>query len=349
MKFKILFLSYLFSLGLFAQIKDPVVLPDLKPKDEKKKWALAIHGGAGTILRANMDDVLEKAYNDKLKEALSAGYALLEKGGTAIEAVESVIKILEDSPLFNAGKGSVFTNAGNNEMDAAIMDGSNLKAGCVAGVKKVKNPISAAKMVMQKSEHVMLSGDGADAFAEKVGLDIVDQKYFYDEKRWQQLQAILKAEQNGKEIKDKDPNIKDKKHGTVGCVALDQKGNLAAGTSTGGMTNKKYGRIGDAPIIGAGTYANNTSCAVSCTGHGEYFIRYTVARTLSAMMEFGNQKLFHAANTLVNSTLKEAGGEGGLIAIDKDGNIVMPFNSAGMYRASWVSGQDPYVAIFKDK
>jgi L-asparaginase / beta-aspartyl-peptidase len=334
------------TVNLISQVST-TVLPNLN-KTENKKWGLAIHGGAGTILKENMTPELEKAYTEKLNEALEKGYAILAKNGTAIEAVEATIKVLEDSPLFNAGKGSVFTSEGKNEMDAAIMDGSNMKAGSVAGVKTIKNPIAGARMVMEKSEHVMLSGDGADAFAKKMGLEIVDQKYFYDEKRWKQLQDVLNAEKKAEPVKDIDPSIKDKKHGTVGCVALDKNGNLAAGTSTGGMTNKKYGRIGDAPIIGAGTYANNNTCAVSCTGHGEYFIRYTVAGSVSAMMEYGKAKLPVAANTMIKKVLVKAGGEGGLIAIDKDGNVTMPFNSAGMYRAYKVNEEKPFVGIYAD-
>jgi L-asparaginase / beta-aspartyl-peptidase len=336
------------------------VLPNLS-KTENKKWGLAIHGGAGTILKKNMTPELEKAYTEKLNEALEKGYEILANHGSSVEAVEATIKILEDSPLFNAGKGSVFTNEGKNEMDAAIMDGSNMKAGSVAGVKTIKNPIAGARMVMEKSEHVMLSGDGADAFAKKMGLEIVNQEYFYDEKRWKQWQAVMKTEvkaneeKNSKEEKVKKDVVEDgataptdKKHGTVGCVALDRKGNLAAGTSTGGMTNKKYGRIGDAPIIGAGTYANNNTCAVSCTGHGEYFIRYTVARNVSAMMEYGNVKLPIAANTIIKKVLVKAGGEGGLIAIDKDGNVTMPFNSAGMYRAYKLKDEKSFIGIYAD-
>jgi L-asparaginase / beta-aspartyl-peptidase len=338
--------SFISIANIMAQVT-PTVLPNLS-KTEDKKWGLAIHGGAGTILKENMTAELEKAYTEKLNEALEKGYGILAKNGTAVEAVEATIKILEDSPLFNAGKGSVFTNEGKNEMDAAIMDGSNMKAGSMAGVKTIKNPIAGARLVMEKSEHVMLSGDGADAFAKKMDLEIVNQKYFYDEKRWKQLQDVLNAEKKAEPVKDIDPNIKDKKHGTVGCVALDKKGNLAAGTSTGGMTNKKYGRIGDAPIIGAGTYANNNTCAVSCTGHGEYFIRYTVASNVSAMMEYGKAKLPVAANTMIKKVLLNAGGEGGLIAIDKYGNVTMPFNSAGMYRAYKVIGEKSFIGIYAD-
>ncbi len=346
-------LNFVFCLSAFITISKaqaPVAnLQTIIEEEKKQKFGLVIHGGAGTILKANMTSELEAAYKERLNAALSAGYTILEKGGKAIDAVEATIKILEDSPLFNAGKGSVFSNAGKNEMDAAIMDGSNMKAGCMAGVKTIKNPISGARAVMEKSEHVMLSGEGADLFAKQIGLEIVDQKYFYDEKRWLQFQKVLKAEKaNQAPIKDIDPNIKDKKHGTVGCVALDMQGNLAAGTSTGGMTNKKFGRIGDAPIIGAGTYANNTTCAISCTGHGEYFIRYTVASNVSAMMEYGGKNLKEAADIMINAKLLNAKGEGGLIAIDKDANVTMPFNSAGMYRGYWVSDGRPVIQIYKE-
>ncbi len=357
-KFFVTISVYTFSiLGLIAQIQ-VTTLPAMGKTEVEKKWGLVIHGGAGTIVKENMTEELEAAYTQKLNEALKAGYAILEKGGSALDAVEASIEIMEDSPLFNAGKGSVFTNKGTNEMDAAIMDGAKLKAGSVAGVKAVQNPIKAARAVMDKSEHVMLSGDGADAFAKKVGLKIVDQKYFYDEKRWKQLQDALKAEEkaevkkNRKEEKVEEVDEEasepiDKKHGTVGCVALDKKGNLAAGTSTGGMTNKKYGRIGDAPVIGAGTYANNKTCAVSCTGHGEFFIRYTVASTVSAMMQYGNKKLNDAANTVINVQLQEVGGEGGLIAIDAYGNVSMPFNTKGMYRGFKLSDNTQYIGIYK--
>jgi L-asparaginase / beta-aspartyl-peptidase len=351
-----LFIALTFLLQGFnfivAQSK-PTVLPALPSSENPKRWGLAIHGGAGTILKENMTPELEKAYNEKLSEALSIGYKILDKGGAAMDAVEAVIKILEDSPLFNAGKGSVFANNGKNEMDAAIMNGTDLKAGSVAGVRTIKNPISAARAVMEKSPHVMLSGAGADTFALKMGLETVDPKYFYTEKRWQQLLEAINAE-NKKSSKEKgrieeiqEPEDKERKRGTVGCVALDKKGNLAAGTSTGGMTNKKYGRIGDAPIIGAGTYAKNSTCAVSCTGHGEYFIRYTVASSVSAMMEYGHKKLKDASTEII-SQLEKVGGEGGLISIDYSGNVSMPFNSKGMYRGKWVSGESPEVKIYKE-
>jgi beta-aspartyl-peptidase (threonine type) len=330
-----------------------------KNMTNKYKPVIAIHGGAGTILKQHMTAEKEKAYLEKLNEALMAGYTILEKGGSALDAVEVSIKIMEDSPLFNAGKGSVFTNAETIEMDASIMDGSNLKAGAIAGVKTIKNPIVAARAVMEKSEHVFLIGDGAEAFATKQGIEIVSPDYFKDENRLQQLRKIKEQE---KTILDHDgekgeinseiefnPEIdKDKKYGTVGAVALDKQGNLAAATSTGGMTNKRYGRVGDAPIIGAGTYANNATCAVSCTGHGEYFIRNVVAYDVSALMEYKGLSLQKAAEWVVNNKLEKQDARGGLIAIDQKGNISMPFNTPGMYRACIDANGNKTIKIYKD-
>lgn len=326
---------------------------------ENFKPVIAIHGGAGTILKQHMTAEKEKAYQEKLNEALMAGHSILENGGTSLDAVEAAIKIMEDSPLFNAGKGSVFTNAETIEMDASIMDGSNLKAGAIAGVTTIKNPIVAARAVMEKSEHVFLIGNGAEQFASKEGIETVNPEYFKDENRLQQLRKIKEQE---KSVLDHDgekgeinseiefnPEIdRDKKYGTVGAVALDKYGNLAAATSTGGMTNKRYGRVGDAPIIGAGTYANNTTCAVSCTGHGEYFIRNVVAYDVSALMEYKGLSLHKAAEWVVNDKLEKQDARGGLIAIDKKGNIVMPFNTPGMYRASMDANGNKTIKIYKD-
>ena len=289
---------------------------------EKPEYVLCIHGGAGTMLKKNMTDEMEQVYYDKLDEALLVGDSILRNGGSALDAVEQTIHVLENSPLFNAGKGSVFTNSGKNELDASIMNGSDLNAGAVAGIGDVKNPISAARKVMEKSEHVMLSGAGASLFAKKQGLEIVDSSYFFTEKRWNYLQKILQKE---KAMTQED------RHGTVGCVAMDKNGNLVAGTSTGGMTNKKYGRIGDSPVIGAGTYANNKACAVSCTGHGEFFIRLGVAKDIAAMMEYRGISLEEAANKVIEK-LNQIGGTGGFIAIDHKGNVVMKMNTSGMYR-----------------
>ncbi|WP_321296404.1 isoaspartyl peptidase/L-asparaginase [Marinifilum fragile] len=291
-------------------------------KLEKLEYALCIHGGAGTILKKNMSPEKEKEYFDKLDEALTVGDSVLKNGGSALDAVELTIHVLENSPLFNAGKGSVFTHSGKNELDASIMWGKDLNAGAVAGVGNIKNPISAARKVMENSEHVMLSGKGASMFAEQEGLTIVDSSYFFTEDRWNYLQQILKKE---REMKRTD------RHGTVGCVALDKEGNLAAGTSTGGMTNKRFGRIGDSPIIGAGTYANNKTCAVSCTGHGEYFIRLGIARDISSLMEYQNLSLNDATDIVLNK-LNQIDGLGGFVALDKYGNPAMKMNTSGMYR-----------------
>ena len=292
---------------------------------------LVIHGGAGTIKKENMTPETEKAYHDALKTALDSGYAVLKRGGKSTDAVIAAIKIMEDSPLFNAGKGAVFTNEGKNELDASIMDGSNLMAGAVAGVTTIKNPITAAFAVMTKSEHVMMVGKGAEKFAGEQGLEIVDPSYFFDSTRYKQL---LKAreDENNHEVALYDPYIKARKFGTVGAVALDQFGNIAAGTSTGGMTNKRYGRVGDAPIIGAGTYADNNSCAVSATGWGEYFIRLGVARDIAALMEYGSLTVADAADSVVMKKLPRLGGDGGIIALDRQGNFTMTFCSEGMYR-----------------
>ncbi len=306
-----------------------------------RRPVLVIHGGAGTILKSQMTDEKEAAYKAGLKEALTVGYSLLKAGGSSLDAVTEAVKILENNPLFNAGKGAVFTNAGKNELDAAIMDGSSLKAGSVAGITTVKNPITAARAVMEKTEHVMLAGKGADEFAKSVGCEIVDPSYFRTDARYAALQKALlddslktinKIPEPRQEAMLKQPSNRDNKYGTVGAVALDTKGNLAAATSTGGMTNKKYGRIGDAPIIGTGTYADNNTCAISCTGWGEYFIRLVMAKTISDRMEFGKQTLKVASDEMVQKKLPALGGDGGLIALDKIGNIAMPFNTAGMYR-----------------
>lgn len=300
---------------------------------------LVIHGGAGTITRKNMTPEKEKAYTEKLNEALQTGYAVLKKGGTSLDAIEAAIRVMEDSPLFNAGKGAVFTNAGKNELDASIMEGKTLKAGSIAGVTTIKNPITVARMVMEKSEHVMMTGTGAEQFAKEKGAEIVDPSYFHTDMRYQQLQKIKEEEKTQLDhsedkgsLENEQQIFEGKKFGTVGAVALDQYGNLAAATSTGGMTNKRYGRVGDAPIIGAGTYANNQTCAVSATGHGEYFIRAVVAYDISALMQYKGMSVKQAADEVVMKKLVKMEGEGGVIALDNKGNFTMPFNSEGMYR-----------------
>lgn len=307
--------------------------------------ALVIHGGAGNIYKKHITDSLEAEYRKKLEEALNIGYKILNDGGESIDAVKAVINQLEDSPLFNAGKGAVFTNDGTNEMDASIMDGNSLNAGAVAGVKHIKNPIDAAIEVMNNSPHVMMSGEGAELFAESKGVELVDAKYFYTEKRYKQLQrAKEREEQQGYKLLKDSPY----KFGTVGAVAMDKNGNIVAGTSTGGMTNKRYGRIGDAPIIGAGTYANNKTCGISATGHGEYFIRSVVAHDISALMEYKGLSVQDAADEVIHKKLLELGGEGGVIGLDAKGNIMMSFNSNGMFRGYIKQDGQAKVLIFKE-
>jgi len=313
-------------------------------------YRLVIHGGAGTILKKNMSDELEAAYKKNLKEALKAGYTILSKGGSSLDAVETAIRIMEDSPLFNAGKGAVFTAQGKNEMDASIMDGRDMKAGAVAGVSSVRNPISAARKVMEETPHVMLSGEGADKFAIEQGLKTESPKYFYTERRWKHLQKIKdseKIEMDHSDEKGMLEMLENNKFGTVGAVALDQAGNVAAATSTGGMTNKKFGRIGDSPIIGAGTYASNKTCAISCTGHGEFFMRGVVAYDVAAQMEYKKSSLAESAHNVIHKKLLEIGGLGGLIGIDASGNYVMEFNTPGMYRGQIGADGEPEVFIYK--
>ena len=321
----------------------------------RDKFVLVIHGGAGTITKKSMTPEKEKAFNEALNTALATGYDTLKKGGTALDAVEMAVRYMEDCPLFNAGKGAVFTNEGKNELDAAIMNGKTLEAGSVAGVTTIKNPISTARAVMEKSKHVMLIGRGAEKFAAQNGQTIVDPSYFYTEHRWKALQDAIKEDSSGNNKKEtpnhlavKQPGNSDYKYGTVGAVALDRYGNLAAATSTGGMTNKKFGRVGDAPIIGAGTYANNTTCAISCTGWGEYFIRLGIAKTISDMMEFGKWTLEKAAEEMVMKRLPALGGDGGLIAVDKEGNITLPFCTEGMYRGYVKEDGKNTVKIYKE-
>ncbi|GGB86571.1 isoaspartyl peptidase/L-asparaginase family protein [Dyadobacter sediminis] len=351
---------------LYSVFLAVLVYMPVSAQDYSDKITLAIHGGAGTITRANMTPEKEKAYKEVLNTALQTGYQVLKKGGTSVQAVEATIKVMEDSPLFNAGKGAVFTNEGKNELDASIMEGKTLKAGTIAGVTTIKNPISTAIAVMEKSPHVMMAGKGAETFAKEQGLEIVDPSYFYTESRFKALQRAKEEEKteldhNAKEEKEvkKGPKTgaleeneliftEGKKFGTVGCVALDKFGNLAAGTSTGGMTNKRYGRIGDAPIIGAGTYANNATCAVSATGHGEFFIRSVVAYDISALMEYKGMSLKDAAHEVVMKKLVERGGEGGIIALDRHGNVAMPFNSEGMYRGFIKNDGKSEILIYKD-
>ncbi|MDO9257713.1 MAG: isoaspartyl peptidase/L-asparaginase [Bacteroidales bacterium] len=305
------------------------------------KYTLVIHGGAGNITPANLPAAKAAEFEAKLTEVLKHGDSILKAGGTSLDAVESCVRMMENSPLFNAGKGAVFNADGKNELDAAIMDGKTGLAGAVAGVKTIRNPITAARAVMEKSNHVMLSGIGAETFAAEQGLEIVSPEYFFTQLRWD---AYMKAKANSDSL-----DALDKKHGTVGCVAVDQLGNLAAATSTGGMTYKKYGRIGDTPVIGAGTYADNNTCAVSATGHGEFFIRNVVAYDIAAIMKYKGSTLTEAANEVVMIKLKTLGGIGGIIAVDKTGNIAMPFNTSGMFRGYIKSGGEIKVAMFGEK
>jgi beta-aspartyl-peptidase (threonine type) len=323
------------------------------PASKTGNYVMVIHGGAGTILKKNMTPEKEAAYRAGLEAALKKGYEVLQSGGASVDAVEATIRLLEDNPLFNAGKGAVFTHDGHNELDAAIMDGRTLAAGSVAGVRTIKNPISLARAVMEKSEHVMMAGRGAEEFAAQVGVEIVDTAYFRTEERWKGLQQALKEDSMKAKLDHSYVPHKlgiqnvDNKFGTVGCVALDNKGNLAAGTSTGGMTNKKYGRIGDAPVIGAGTYANNQTAAVSCTGWGEFYIRNVVAHDLSALMDYKGLSVEEAGKAVIKK-VGDLGGDGGLIALDKNGNMVMPFNTEGMYRGSVTKDGKIEILIYKD-
>lgn len=323
----------LLSLLLFAAAC-LTISSSVAQETEAGKIMFVIHGGAGAIERGEMTPELEKEYRAKLTEALEAGYRILKEKGTSLDAVEAAIRLMEDSPLFNAGKGAVFTHAGKNELDASIMDGSNLKAGAVAGLKRIQNPISLARMVMEKSPHVMMATEGAEQFAKEQGVEFVPEKYFFTERRWKELEEKKKKEAaDGK--------------GTVGAVALDAAGNLAAGTSTGGMVNKRFGRVGDSPIIGAGTYADNESCAVSATGDGEYFIRASVAHDIVALVRYKNLPVAEAAGAVLDK-VKRLGGTGGVIVLDRAGNFALPFNTAGMYRGHIGADGKAVVEIYKD-
>lgn len=324
-------------------------------------WAIVLHGGAGVIERASMKTETEAAYRASLKQALEAGAAVLDRGGSSLDAVEVAIRILEDDPLFNAGRGSVFAADGKNEMDAAIMDGATLKAGAVADVTRTRHPISLARAVMEKSPHVFLVGDGADEFSVYAGLEQVDPSFFFTERRWQALTKQLKKEglpipprPAGAPPEPKEPIAEIEpedahKFGTVGVVALDRNGNVAAGTSTGGTQAKRWGRVGDSPVIGAGTYASNQSCAVSATGTGEYFLRLTVAREVCALVQYKGLKLQQAADDVIHKELEAIHGDGGVIAITPDGQMAWSFNTPGMYRARLAEGGTMEIAIYHDE
>lgn len=326
-----------------AHAKDKV---DNKPT-YSPTYSLVIHGGAGTILREHLTPETEASIRAALTRALLAGEKILKNGGTSLDAIQAAIMILEDSPHFNAGKGAVFTAKGTHELDASIMDGKTLNAGAVAAVKTIRNPIVLARAVMEKSKHVMLVGSGAEAFAKQQGINQVSPDYFFVQRRYDQLLKLQSTEKKATE-QTSQAYYSDHRFGTVGAVALDTHGNITAGTSTGGMTNKKFGRVGDAPIIGAGTYANNASCGVSATGHGEYFIRATVASSICMLMEYKGYDLQKAADTIVMKKLVKMKGDGGIIAVDKQGNIVYSFNSKGMYRGKVSDKQQPSTAIFKN-
>lgn len=328
MKFVLLF-SFLFLLFSCRQMDTVTNSPE---------YVLVIHGGAGVITRESMHPELDKSYRDALDAVLTEGEKILAQGGSCLDAVVHVVALMEDNPLFNAGKGSVFTYDGKNEMDASVMIGDGLKAGAVGGVRHVKNPVKLARVVMEKSPHVMLIEDGAEEFAILHGQEIVDTSYFFTQRRWDSHMRLLEQEKG----------TAAEKHGTVGAVALDKHGNLAAATSTGGMTNKRWQRIGDTPVIGAGTYANNATCAISSTGHGEYFIRWAVAHDISAMMEYKDVSIREAASHVIMEKLAAAGGEGGVIGVAKNGDITMTFNSEGMYRG-FIKPGERYVGIYGDE
>ncbi len=313
-------------------------------------FSITIHGGAGTILKEDMTPELEKAYITGLEDALHAGYAVLEQGGSAVNAVKAAVVVLEDNLLFNAGRGSVFTKKGVQEMDAAIMEGKNREAGAIAGVRNVRNPVELAAEVMHNSNHVFLSGKGANDFAIKQGIKLEPDEYFFSQFRYDQWKELRDSDNYSLDHTHQglEELMKDKKFGTVGAAACDSEGNIAAATSTGGMTNKKYGRIGDSPVIGAGTYANNATCAISCTGHGEPFIRAVAAYDVSAHMEYKGMSLQEAMYEVVHKKLVEIEGEGGMIGVDAKGNVAMMFNSAGMYRAMQNSNGEKVVGIYKD-
>lgn len=315
-------------------------------------FAIAIHGGAGTIEKSRFTPEQEKQYRAKLAEAVETGYRVLAKGGESLDAVTAAINVLENSPYFNAGRGAVYTYDGAHELDASIMDGRDRQAGAVAGVKHIENPINLARLVMEESVHVMLSGQGAEEFAKEQGVPLIENNVFDTENRYKSLlkakEKLDKAKATSKDYQAAHTALPvNYKMGTVGAVALDKNGNLAAGTSTGGMTAKRFGRIGDAPVIGAGTFAENDSCAVSATGHGEYFIRYNVAADICARVKYKNKTIAEAGDEVINGVLKPIGGTGGVIIVDNKGNISLPFNTSGMYRASKSNTQATYVGIFK--
>jgi beta-aspartyl-peptidase (threonine type) len=323
-------------------------------QDPDARYVLAIHGGAGTMSRSALTPDLEQAYRAAMREALETGYRVLDEGGSSLDAVVATLRVMEESPLFNAGKGAVFTSEGTVELDASIMDGRTRNAGAVSGVKEIRSPITLARLVMDASPHVMLTGRGAEAFAREHDVERVPNEFFYTDRRRRELERAQQRERgaapsgNGAHLRDEDREADDHAYGTVGAVALDKDGNLAAGTSTGGMTNKRFGRVGDSPIIGAGTYADNATCAISATGHGEYFIRGVVAYDVAAMMRYAGLSLTAAANAVVMGELAALGGTGGVIALDREGHVAMPFNTPGMYRGAIDENGQVTIKIFRD-
>lgn len=343
MRTLLLIISVLF---FSCENKPNTKIEDISTNKIQNEFAIVLHGGAGTITKENMSDSLQTAYEQKLTEAVTAGHQILADGGNALDAVAATINILEDSPLFNAGKGAVFTHEGRNELDASIMEGKNLNAGAVVGVRRIKNPINLARDVMEKSPHVMLYGNGAEEFARENGYEMTDTSYFFTQENFDRLQRIIHQNKMGYSEKSENNAYK---YGTVGCVALDKHGTIAAGTSTGGMTNKRWNRIGDSPIIGAGTYANNLTCGVSATGWGEKFIRSVAAYDISALMEYKGLSLQEAAHEVIHNKLPKMEGDGGIIGIDKNGNIVMEFNTPGMYRAAMNDKGELTVGLFENE
>ncbi|RUO79268.1 isoaspartyl peptidase/L-asparaginase family protein [Pseudidiomarina taiwanensis] len=342
-------MKFISSMSALALLAAAAMSPAILASDsETHPIAIAIHGGAGTISRANLTAEQDRAYRAKLKEAVDAGHQILASGGASMEAIIAAIQILEDSPFFNAGRGAVYTYDGIHELDASIMDGATREAGAVAGVTTVKSPIALAEKVMTNSVHVMLSGAGAEQFAAEQGLELVENSYFNTDQRRQQLERVKAAMEQANQQAMAQLDV-DYKFGTVGAVAIDQQGNVAAGTSTGGMTAKRYGRVGDAPIIGAGTWADNESCAVSATGHGEYFIRYHVAADICNRMKYLGEDVQTAGDAVIFDTLLPAGGTGGVIIVDHEGNVHMPFNTEGMYRAKRVGDEAAVVSIYADE
>ena len=328
--------------------------PSALAQDSEARYVLAIHGGAGTISRSDLTPELERAYHEALRTALETGYKVLDEGGSSPDAVVATLRTMEESPLFNAGKGAVFTSEGTVELDASIMDGRTRNAGAVSGLKEIRSPITLARLVMEESPHVMLTGPGAEAFGRTHNVETVSNDFFYTDRRRRQLERAQQQERQvnpsgtGAHLLDEDREAEHHAYGTVGAVALDQAGNLAAGTSTGGMTNKRFGRVGDSPIIGAGTYADNATCAISATGHGEYFIRGVVAYDVAAMMQYAGLSLNAAANAVVMGRLTELGGTGGIVALDREGRVAMPFNTPGMYRGAIDEDGNVVVKIYRD-